>query len=48
MKEKITKNYNKMIGDRKRKPFANKSSSVKLASKKRSGCGGCSRKRKIK
>jgi len=48
MKEKTTQNYNKMIGDRKRKPFSNKSSSTKPVSNKSKGCSGCSRRRKVR
>ncbi|HUS48614.1 MAG TPA: hypothetical protein VMZ91_00475 [Candidatus Paceibacterota bacterium] len=50
MNEKTTKNYNVIIGDRKRTAFVIKPSSAKKtkSSVKRSrSCGGCSRKRKV-
>jgi len=50
MNEKTTKNYNIIIGDKKRTAFVIKPSSaknIKSPIKRSRGCGGCSRKRKV-
>ena len=45
MKEKITKNYGKLVGDRKIGGSSIKPNSKKASIRKSGGCSGCSRRR---